>query len=85
MRNVKAALDWQGRKLTIHYKGRTVTVPVVFSIPKPICTYVYDDEKSEEEYEYEELEETSIYYSDFSSDEDLELTLGKMKSSLLIQ
>jgi hypothetical protein len=47
-------------------------VPVVFSIPKPTCTYVYDDEKSEEEYEYEELEETPIYYSDFSSDDDLE-------------
>jgi hypothetical protein len=72
MRNVKAALDWQGRKLTINHKGRTVTMPVVFSIPKPTRTYVYNSEESEEEYEYEELKETPIYYSDFLSDEDLE-------------
>jgi hypothetical protein len=48
------------RKLTINYKERTVTVPAVFSIPKPSCTYVYDDEESEKEYEYEELEKLSF-------------------------
>jgi hypothetical protein len=74
MRKVNASLDWQARKLTVNHKGRIVTVPVIFSLPKSNKTYIYDDD-DEEEYESEELEETPIYYSDFSgysSDESIE-------------
>ncbi|CAB4408453.1 unnamed protein product [Rhizophagus irregularis] len=52
--------------LTIRYNGQTTTVPVIFTLPKPIKmkqSFEYDDE---EEYESEELEEAQIYMSDFS-------------------
>ncbi|CAB4437207.1 unnamed protein product [Rhizophagus irregularis] len=57
MRKVNAALDWDKKTLTIRYNGRTTTVPVIFTLPKPIKmkqSLEYDDE---EEYESEELEE----------------------------
>ncbi|CAB4437867.1 unnamed protein product [Rhizophagus irregularis] len=65
-RKVNAALDWNKKMLTIRYNGRSTTVPVIFTLPKPIKmkqSFEYDDE---EEYESEELEETQIYMSDFS-------------------
>jgi len=52
--------------LTIRYNRRSTTVPVIFTLPKPIKmkqSFEYDDE---EEYESEELEEAQIYMSDFS-------------------
>ncbi|CAB4434013.1 unnamed protein product [Rhizophagus irregularis] len=66
MRKVNAALDWDKKTLTIRYNGRTTTVPVIFTLPKPIKmkqSFEYDDE---EEYESKELEEAQIYMSDFS-------------------
>ncbi|CAB4482538.1 unnamed protein product [Rhizophagus irregularis] len=66
MRKVNAALDWDKKTLTIRYNGRSTTVPVIFTLPKPIKmkqSFEYDDE---EEYESEELEEAQIYMSDFS-------------------
>ncbi|CAB4415083.1 unnamed protein product [Rhizophagus irregularis] len=66
MRKVNATLDWDKKTLTIRYNGRTTTVPVIFTLPKPIKmkkSFKYDDEK---EYESEELEEAQIYMSDFS-------------------
>ncbi|CAB4418407.1 unnamed protein product [Rhizophagus irregularis] len=66
MRKVNAALDWNKKMLTIRYNGRSTTVPVIFTLPKPIKmkqSFEYDDE---EEYESEELEEAQIYMSDFS-------------------
>ncbi|CAB4404399.1 unnamed protein product [Rhizophagus irregularis] len=66
MRKVNAALDWNKKMLTIRYNGRSTTVPVIFTLPKPIKmkqSFEYDDE---EEYESEELKEAQIYMSDFS-------------------
>ncbi|GET60895.1 retroviral-like aspartic protease 1 [Rhizophagus irregularis DAOM 181602=DAOM 197198] len=66
MRKVNAALDWDKKTLTIRYNGRSTTVPVIFTLPKPIKmkqSFEYDDK---EEYESEELEEAQIYMSDFS-------------------
>ncbi|PKC51644.1 hypothetical protein RhiirA1_405416 [Rhizophagus irregularis] len=71
MRKVNAALNWDKKTLTIRYNGRSTTVPVIFTLPKPIKmkqSFEYDDE---EKYESEELEEAQIYMSDFS-DEELE-------------
>ncbi|CAB4485769.1 unnamed protein product [Rhizophagus irregularis] len=66
MRKVNAALNWNKKTLTIRYNGRSITVPVIFTLPKPIKmkqSFEYDDE---EKYESEELEEAQIYMSDFS-------------------
>ncbi|CAB4426257.1 unnamed protein product [Rhizophagus irregularis] len=66
MRKVNAALDWNKKMLTIRYNGRSTTVPVIFTLPKPIKMKQSFEYDNEEEYESEELEEAQIYMSDFS-------------------
>ena len=84
MRKVNAALDWNKKMLTIRYNRRSTTVPVIFTLPKPIKmkqSFEYDDE---EEYESEELEEAQIYMSDFSgysTEESLEFNLWENEVS----
>ncbi|CAB4402107.1 unnamed protein product, partial [Rhizophagus irregularis] len=88
MRKVNAALDWNKKMLTIRYNGRSTTVPVIFTLPKPIKikqSFEYDDE---EEYESEELEEAQIYMSDFSgysTEESLEFNPWENEVSLAHQ
>jgi hypothetical protein len=78
LRKVDAIVNWQQEKLTISHKGRTVNVPLVFTVTKALVNAEAlkdDEEKLEYEYEEEELVEAPLYYSEASdddSDEDLE-------------
>jgi hypothetical protein len=78
LRKVDAIVNWQQEKLTISHKGRTVNVPLVFTVTKALVNAEAledDEEELEYEYEEEELVEAPLYYSEASdddSDEDLE-------------
>ncbi|CAB4438607.1 unnamed protein product [Rhizophagus irregularis] len=78
LRKVNAIVNWQEEKLTINYKGRTVNVPLIFTVTKALINAeTVEDELEEDtdyEYENEELVEAPLYYSDtFDSDSDNEL------------
>ncbi|CAB4446865.1 unnamed protein product [Rhizophagus irregularis] len=78
LRKVNAIVNWQEEKLTINYKGRTVNVPLIFTVTKALINAeIVEDELEEDtdyEYENEELVEAPLYYSDtFDSDSDNEL------------
>ncbi|CAB4414538.1 unnamed protein product [Rhizophagus irregularis] len=78
LRKVNAIVNWQEEKLTINYKGRTVNVPLIFTVTKALINAetVEDELEEDTDYEYEnkELVEAPLYYSDtFDSDSDNEL------------
>ncbi|GBB99189.1 hypothetical protein RclHR1_03440022 [Rhizophagus clarus] len=75
LRRVNAIVNWRAEKLSVHYKGRTVNVPLIFTITKAFINAESlgeeDEEENDEEYENEELVEAPLYYSDtWDSDSD---------------
>ena len=75
LQRVNATMDWRNRDLTIKTQGRTVKVPISFTMNKTVInTEVSDDE--EEEYEEEEIEESYVYYSDHFSDDSSEISFS---------
>ena len=72
LRRIDAIIHYKRETLIINHKGRTIHVPISYTI-KRNCITTEIDEDSEDEYESEDdLIESQIYYSDnaYSSDEE---------------
>src|SRR6266536_1664007 len=78
LRRVNATVSWEEEKLSLKHKGRFISVPLTFTLAKNLITTEAleesEEEETENEYEDEELIESSIYYSDnaLSSEDDIE-------------
>ncbi|GBC00311.1 hypothetical protein RclHR1_38090001 [Rhizophagus clarus] len=66
LRRVNAIVNWRAEKLSVHYKGRTVNVPLIFMVTKALINAESleeeEEEEDDEEYENEELVEAPLYY-----------------------
>jgi len=83
LREVDAKMDWKNEELTLRAKGRTIRVPIRFTLERAYIAAEVNE--SDDEFEDEELEEAYVYFSDHhsvssecsyeSSEEDLEFNL----------
>ena len=65
LRKVDARIDWKNEELTLRAKGRTICVPIMFTLEK---AYIATEaNESDDEFEDEELEEAYVYFSDHNS------------------
>src|ERR1044071_803697 len=65
LRKVDARMDWKNEELTLRAKGQTIRVPIMFTLEK---AYIATEaNKSDNEFEDEELEEAYVYFSDHNS------------------
>ncbi|CAB4416508.1 unnamed protein product [Rhizophagus irregularis] len=49
LRKVNAIVDWQKEKLTISYKGRTMNVPLIFTVTKALINAETVEDELEED------------------------------------
>ncbi|RGB35452.1 hypothetical protein C1646_667706 [Rhizophagus diaphanus] len=49
LRKVKAIVDWQKEKLTISYKGRTMNIPLIFTVTKALINAETVEDELEED------------------------------------
>ena len=58
-------MDWKNEELTLRVKGRTIRVPIMFTLEK---AYIATEaNESDDEFEDEELKEAYVYFSDHNS------------------